>query len=689
METPAAGVSGPDPSVGSLVAAARARAQAEALVLEAVAGVAAECRRRSLADLGQGGAGAGCPGQDPDGDVGRAWAALSATEQARIEDDVRRRAVTEVVTALGIKVWEARLMVGLMMAGEAVTSLAAGALGRGETSWPQLRRFWELAGSKARKLTEDQQELIAQALFGTDAGLAAVERLDPEGQLELGVPWAQERFEGAVEREVRACEGVDVVTERDRRRRARAARRCSVRVHDDGTATFSVRGPIHTVLAAHARHDNVARTLRAAGHPDSIAALAADSAVATLVHGTLEVPGGQVDELSEADLEDLIAVVNGHPRVTLQVIVPADILGLGHPVCATCADVLDPTPAPAGRGARAGDHRGQVREREEDESEPRLPFDSEGAADPPPWARPDPGAPDTADSDTADPDTAGDAPDLSRAWDAGESSAPGDGGESSADRDDGGRREPWGYDPSARQGRGQVAEIIGSHPAFLTPGQARELFYFPGTTMHRIMTDPADGRCLERTIAAYRPDADMRRQVRAADVYSRHPMSRKTGRSLEIDHVIPYSTDPQGTTTEANLANLDLRTHQVKTLGELLVTINARRDLTFTTLLSQITGSRAHDYRQYLRAVHPEDLDDQADLADQALLAALAHHPERWAGDPDSWLSLDHTDPTTGRIVRGAHPDTPHPHQLLDITSDGTGTGESDTDDDHAPTDGQ
>src|SRR5690606_25392376 len=52
---------------------------------------------------------------------------------------------------------------------------------------------------------------------------------------------------------------------------------------------------------------------------------------------------------------------------------------------------------------------------------------------------------------------------------------------------------------------GTVAELLGLHPAFLTPGQARELALAPGTTMHRILVDPADGRCIERTIASYRP----------------------------------------------------------------------------------------------------------------------------------------------------------------------------------------
>lgn len=235
-----------------------------------------------------------------------------------------------------------------------------------------------------------------------------------------------------------------------------------------------------------------------------------------------------------------------------------------------------------------------------------------------------------------------------------------------------------GHDPDLRRNRGKVAEIIGTHAAFISPGQARELFYTPGTTLYRILTDPADGRCIERTITAYRPDTDMRRQVRTADVYSRHPYSRATGRSLEIDHVIPFSTQDAGgavggTTTETNLANLDLRTHKIKTARELTIAINARRDLTFTTLLGQITGSRTHDYRQYLRTAHPEDLGDQRDLANTALYAALANRPEyRLRPGPDGWLIIDHTDPQTGETRPGPPPHPQDPYTLLGITPDET-----------------
>ena len=80
-----------------------------------------------------------------------------------------------------------------------------------------------------------------------------------------------------------------------------------------------------------------------------------------------------------------------------------------------------------------------------------------------------------------------------------------------------------------------TAEILGRHPAFLTPGHARELGLTPGTTLSRLLIDPADGRLIERSIASYRPDAAMRRQIIAADVTSRSPGSRTPATSCEID----------------------------------------------------------------------------------------------------------------------------------------------------------
>ncbi|WP_131104363.1 hypothetical protein [Ornithinimicrobium sufpigmenti] len=221
-----------------------------------------------------------------------------------------------------------------------------------------------------------------------------------------------------------------------------------------------------------------------------------------------------------------------------------------------------------------------------------------------------------------------------------------------------------------------VGELTGSHPMFLTPGHAQELVLLPGTTLHRLLTDPADGRLIERTITTYRPDVDMRRQVLAADLYSRAPGSRLTGQALELDHVTPWGT-PGGTTTETNLAALHKRPHHEKTLGHWRIHIGTRRDLTFTTLLNQHRTTRVHNYTQYLRTHAPDDLAERRDLASRAIYAHETQHQrtlylagDRTALRDEAWVHLTHTDPHTGYTHPGPHPDTPTPQDVLGIPTD-------------------
>lgn len=635
----------------------RARAGLDADLLEAVVEVAESCRVRVL-DL-------------------RVWwgAELTAAQERTLRSETKRAVITEVQVALGLATTEATTLAGLAMGPVDVLAMVVEALRRGETSWPHVRKFWEMAGASTRELSADQQLLVALSLFGTDPVLAAPERLDPDGELALGEPWPQAAFVAALTREVTACEGSDVAAERARRARAHRERRARIRVHDDGTATLVLTGPAVPVVGAWARYDHISRTLRSQGADRTLDQLVVDTMLSVLNHGRIDLPDpGSIGELSAEALDDLVAVVNGTPRIALQVVVPVDTLGLGHPVCATCAGDL--------RSGTLQPDQGVHDQADDDQSEwVCLPFDRGGQ--PPDWVgsagiRPGQEAPPVT---PVPADAAADGPSADRA--AGSTGPAVAAERSSADPPAGstgqssalGGPTAWGHDADLRHGRGQVGEVLGSHPFFITPGHARELFFTPGTTMHRILVDSADSRCVERSITAYRPDADMRRQVHAADVYSRAPWARLTGRTLEIDHVIPYGTDPDGITTERNLADLDKRTHQSKTLRLLSVAIDERRDLTFTTLLGQVTRSRVHDYGQYLRALHPEDVEERLDLANQALYAALAARPEhRRRPGPDDWLTLDHTG-ADGERCPGPpeHPDDPH--QLLDIPPD-DGRGE-------------
>ena len=212
---------------------------------------------------------------------------LTPSQRRTLTRDTKRRAITETQTALGVRTREATTLVALATGPAPVRNTVLGALDRGETTWAQARRVWEHTTAPARGLTEDQQTPVTHALYGTDPTLAAPERLDPDGHLTLGTPWPQATFEATLTREITACEGTDITAERERRHRAHAARTAHVRVHDDGTATLTLTGPLTSVLAAHTRHDTIARTLRAQGHPHTLAQLATDTMLTTLTHGTL------------------------------------------------------------------------------------------------------------------------------------------------------------------------------------------------------------------------------------------------------------------------------------------------------------------------------------------------------------------------------------------------------------------
>ncbi|MDQ3224094.1 MAG: hypothetical protein M3Q75_11585 [Gemmatimonadota bacterium] len=84
-----------------------------------------------------------------------------------------------------------------------------------------------------------------------------------------------------------------------------------------------------------------------------------------------------------------------------------------------------------------------------------------------------------------------------------------------------------------------VGEILGY--GFLAGEHAHELILTPGTTLHRLLTDPADGRLIERTITAYRPDQAMITQLRATDVFCRAPGCLTPARRCDLDHEHEHS----------------------------------------------------------------------------------------------------------------------------------------------------
>jgi hypothetical protein len=207
-----------------------------------------------------------------------------------------------------------------------------------------------------------------------------------------------------------------------------------------------------------------------------------------------------------------------------------------------------------------------------------------------------------------------------------------------------------------------------------------------------LLVDPADGRLIERTITSYRPDADMRRQVRAADVTSRAPGSRRPAPWCDLDHEHTFADG--GPTSEANLNLKDRTAHRFKTGGWWTSVMAPDRDVTWTTLLGQTRTTRCHDYRQYLDSLAPPDArqvgthpaertdhDDRLDLACQVLYAALVHRgPHAHLADPDDhhgatehdptlggWVRVTHTNPD-GHLYHGPPPDHPTVADVLGMT---------------------
>ncbi|MFK5584068.1 hypothetical protein [Serinicoccus sp. LYQ131] len=235
---------------------------------------------------------------------------------------------------------------------------------------------------------------------------------------------------------------------------------------------------------------------------------------------------------------------------------------------------------------------------------------------------------------------------------------------------------------------GGTAEVLGAVPTFLTPGHARELALTPGTTLSRILVDPADGRLVERSIAGYRPDAAMRRQIVAADVHSRAPGRRTSSARCEIDHETAWGAG--GPTSEPNLSLKDVAHHQFKTEGWWSSELTPNRDVTWETLLGQVTSTRCHDYRQYLRravatasttdSTPTSTADAELDLACRTLYAALAHRgPHGLLTDPDDlhgatdhdeactgWIRLSHRS-RDGQVLPGPRDDQASPARLLGL----------------------
>ena len=147
-----------------------------------------------------------------------------------------------------------------------------------------------------------------------------------------------------------------------------------------------------------------------------------------------------------------------------------------------------------------------------------------------------------------------------------------------------------------------VAELA-DHGIFITAQEVREIALQPGTTIHRLLTDPLTGQCLDRSIKAYRPDKAMRDLLEAMDVTCRAPGCTVPASRCEADHEKPYhheDPDAGGQTTAGNLTLKSKAHHQNKTDGLLETLMEpTTREMIWRTLFGRIYRTYPHDFRQY------------------------------------------------------------------------------------------
>ncbi|WP_161964989.1 hypothetical protein [Ornithinimicrobium cerasi] len=485
-----------------------------------------------------------------------------------------------------------------------------------------------------RMLPHEDAALVARALFATDpqAADAAVERLDPEGSL-TSDPWQDALFVKALAREIARARGADAEAEARRRAARRQERDAFALIDDDGEGQVVVRGDAATSAACADRLHLLATTLRQGGDGRTVAQLRADLAHALLLHGVLPL-GGQEATGGVAGTVGGVETASGG-------VDEGDRWGddlIAPEELERLAQVLTGTPS----------YHLQVIV---------------------PW-----------DTLTGQP------------WLSG-SCVCGGGGEgtqpTSPPRSSAPARSPG---PRRREG---VGHVLSRTPVFLTGAALRAMALAPGTTFSRILVDPADGRCVERSVARYQPDRLMREQILAADVTSRGFGSATLARDSQLDHVLEYLAG--GETSETNLQALDVASHLRKTRKEWAATIGRLRDVTWTSFFGRVYRTRVHDYRQYLstgvsqveagESTHPGNAvglraEDRRQLASWLTYAALTARQvgaplEASDDDPDGddtlpgrrhpavWLRR--TRERDGRKISGPRPGTPTPEQVISV----------------------
>ncbi|MFK5584113.1 hypothetical protein ACI3EX_11840, partial [Ornithinimicrobium sp. LYQ131] len=457
---------------------------------------------------------------------------LSVTARERWRGRCKSLAATEVAALTGMGRWQARQLVAVALAPKAVSGPVREGLVAGVVTWGQVEHFWRRAGGLPHEHAAD----VATALFatGTTADKVTVERLttsspdDTDSGSGGGVstqPWPAKVYVEALEREVTRAQGRDPAADAAHRAQVHQARCAYGVIDDDGTGQVIITGDAASTAACVDRLHVLARRARLAGDGRTESQLRSDIARALLLHGTLPLPdlahhprphgdgshgdlgddyGLDTDDdlsglITPEEIASLAQIISGTPTYDLQVVIPWDATTNTAAVSVPCCRCTGQTGLAVPAIADEAVHPSTM------------------AFDPPPQRR---------------------------------------------------STSPWPSDPPTPPDPGAdvipgVGRLVGRFPRFFTTGQMRQMLLAPGTTLHRVLTDPADGRCLERSIARYTPDTAMRTQVIAADLLSRAPGQTLPVRDGQLDHVHEYLLG--GATTEANLQGLDTVFHALKT----------------------------------------------------------------------------------------------------------------------------
>lgn len=518
---------------------------------------------------------------------------LNNSQREALRKSAKSQTRKEIEAAIGWVPGEVTDLVAAANTPVAVAGPMLSSMMSGESSWRYVRRCYR----ESRGLAHEDAAAIANGLFGNDPETSVTERLDSSDSW-LGGPWHGSKFNRALEREVAKVNSRDEQAKQEARDRAKANKDVRAVLDEIGTAVVTLGcSPLQAAAIAD-RVERAARSARKAGAPETLRELRTAIVTALLLHGTLDMDSlpDDPDLITVEQSLQLKKVLEGLPAAELNVIVSLETL-LGVDLGGAAATV--------GQGATPTTESGEpipasfLNSDSFRSSDSLQNSDARGAAG---------SCTCLCTCGATSRQRASASVSTGELCPTGEPCPPSAGASAASGASPASDASPANgvsasSDASATGGRtvqGGVGAVIGRHPTFLRPDEVRLLALMPGSTLYRLLTDPASGRCVERSIKAYPFDAAMRAQIIASDVFCRAPGCLKPARLAQMDHVQEHGT-PGGHTCEANGQPVCDPHHDQKTKKAWDAVLESNRDVTWTTMLGRIYRTKAHDFRQYTK----------------------------------------------------------------------------------------